>query len=164
MSAFTKQRRQRIIDGYLAESGENVFVPSRFIDWLSGQPQHEAYPAFFSVSDEEAARAYRIEMARRFVQGLRITVSEQTVEGTDRKVSVRMVEAPRYLSPVSNRHEGGGYVPYDPESPEDVAELRRQATVGFQSWYRRHESALTRGEQELATKLFAALEKVTESA
>ena len=164
MSGFTKQRRQRIIDNYLAESGANAFVASEFIDWLSGHPEHEAYSAFFSISDEEAARAYRIEMARRFVRGLRITVSEQKVEGEDRSISVRMVEAPRYVSPVANRHEGGGYVPYDPGSPADVAELRRQATGQLRSWYRRHESALNASEQELATKLFRSLEAMTESA
>ena len=164
MSRFNKQTRQRIIDEYLAATGENAFVPSHFIDWLSGQPEHEAYPAFFSIEDVEAARAYRIDMARRFVSGLRITVSESTVTGKDRKVSVRMIEAPRYISPVAGRRDGGGYQPYDSTNPEAVSELRRQSATALHVWYRRYESVLTNDERSLASDLQKLLEEMTASA
>ena len=164
MSRFNKQTRQRIINDYLAESGENTFVPARFIDWLSNRPEHEAYPAFFSIDDTEAARAYRIELARRFVSGLRVTVSEQTVTDEDRTISVRMVEAPRYISPAANRRDGGGYVPFDAGDPASVAELQRQASVALHVWYRRYESVLSSEERTLATQLQKLLDAVTESA
>src|SRR5690554_3353097 len=43
LMAFAKKDRQRIIDGYLAATGRNLFVASEFIDWLGEHPEHEAY-------------------------------------------------------------------------------------------------------------------------
>ena len=56
MSGFTRKRRQDIIDGYLATTGRNMFVPHEFIDWLAGQTEQEAYPWFFGMDDAAAAR------------------------------------------------------------------------------------------------------------
>ena len=47
MAKFTSADRQRIIDGYLSATGRNMFHPAEFIDWLEGQPDHEAHPWFF---------------------------------------------------------------------------------------------------------------------
>ena len=41
-------------------------------------------------------------------------------------------------SPVANRKEGGGYEPFDPESEEAQAELRRQAGVSLAAWLNRY--------------------------
>ena len=38
-----------MVDDYLNRTGSNLFVPAEFIDWLSGQPDHEAYPGFFEL-------------------------------------------------------------------------------------------------------------------
>lgn len=138
--AFTKQDRQRIIDAYLSETGKNMFVPGEFIDWLSGQSDHEAYPWFFTKSDGEAAREYRIGLARQMASGLRITVQPSEAKGSVVSLTVR--EYPAYVSPVAGRKAGGGYERFDPEDAAALAELQRQAVVSLNSWLRRYAGAV----------------------
>ena len=133
MSGFPKKERQRIVDEYLQATGRNMFVPGEFVDWLGGQPEHEAYGWFYGLDDTEAARQYRIDLARRMASGLRLVVSD--VEAETRTIVVR--EYPAYISPVAARREGGGYAPFDPRSEIDQAELRRQAAVSLTSWLNR---------------------------
>jgi len=137
MSGFPKKERQRIVDEYLQATGRNMFVPGEFVDWLAGQPEHEAYSWFYGLDDTEAARQYRIDLARRMASGLRLVVSD--VEAETRTIVVR--EYPAYISPVSGRREGGGYAPFDPRSEVDQAELRRQAAVSLAAWLNRYRGA-----------------------
>jgi len=97
MASFWK-RRQAIIDGYLSETGRNLFVASEFIDWLEGQPEHEAYPWFFGMDDATAARQHRIALARRMASGLRVVASVETQEAPVVQITER--EYPAYVSPV----------------------------------------------------------------
>lgn len=136
MSGFPKKERQKIIDDYLAETGRNIFVPGEFIDWLSGQKRHLAYPWFFSKSDKEAAREHRIWMARQMASGLRITSRSEDVGGAVVSVTVR--EYPAFVSPMGGRKSGGGYEPFDPSDGAQIAELRRQGIVALQSWLNRY--------------------------
>jgi hypothetical protein len=87
MSGFPKKERQRIVDEYLQNTGRNMFVPGEFVDWLKEQPNHEAYEWFYGMDDGEAARQYRIDLARRMASGLRIVVSE--TETSTSKITVR---------------------------------------------------------------------------
>lgn len=137
MSGFPKSERQRIVDEYLQATGRNMFVPGEFVDWLAGQPQHEAYEWFYALDDTAAARQYRIDLARRMASGLRLVVSD--VETATQTIVVR--EYPAYISPVSGRREGGGYAPFDPRSEIDQAELRRQAAVSLAAWLNRYRGA-----------------------
>ena len=107
MAGFPKKERQRIIDDYLAASGRNMFHPAEFVDWLGGQPDHEAYEWFYGMEDQEAARQWRIQMARQMASGLRIVVQESDPE--DQVVSISVREYPTFISPVSLRKKGGGY-------------------------------------------------------
>ena len=133
MGYFAKKDRQRIVDGYLQETGRNMFVPGEFVDWLADQPEHEAYEWFYALEDGEAARQYRIDLARRMASGLRVVISD-----TDAVTSTIVVrEYPAYVSPVAARKMGGGYAPFDPRSEIDQAELRRQAAVSLTSWLNR---------------------------
>lgn len=141
MAQFTKQDRQRIIDAYLSETGKNMFVAGEFIDWLSGQPDHEAYPWFFAKSEGEAAREYRIGLARQMASGLRITVQPSETKGSVVSLTVR--EYPAYVSPVAGRKAGGGYERFDPEDAAALAELQRQAVTSLNSWLRRYEGAIS---------------------
>jgi len=134
MSGFPKKERQRIIDEYLQATGQNMFVPADFVDWLKGQPQHEAYEWFYGIDDGEAARQYRIDLARRMASGLRIVVNENVSETST--ITVR--EYPAYVSPVASRKHGGGYAPFDPRSEIDQLELRRQAAVQLAAWLNRY--------------------------
>jgi hypothetical protein len=159
MAGFTQARRQRIIDDYLAASGANVFRPGEFIDWLADKPDHEAYAAFYSIDDEEAARAYRIELARRFVSGLRITVTSQFEDTESKVVTIRTSEAPSFVSPLDGRRSGGGYVAYDPDDAESVAAFRVEAAQSLLAWKRRYESTLTRAEQVHLNALLVAMQE-----
>jgi hypothetical protein len=159
-------RRQAIIDGYLSESGRNLFVPSEFIDWLQGQPEHEAFEWFYGKSDAETAREHRIWMARRMANGLRITAEVSTAPGKGQVVSVSVREFPAYLSPVASRRDGGGYQPFDPNDAAAMAELRRQGAVAMRSWLNRYGGAFA-GENLRALEKIAAQaepERVAKSA
>lgn len=139
MAKMTKKRRQAIIDGYLAETGRNMFVPAEFIDWLAGQRDHEAYPWFYGKSDSQLARDHRIWMARRMISGLRIVAQSQNTTST--VVSVTTREYPAFISPVGSRRDGGGYLGVDPRDPQSVEELRRQGVTALRTWLSRYRGA-----------------------
>lgn len=153
--AFKKQDRQRIIDGYLAATGRNMFVAPEFIDWLSDQPEHEAYDLFFSQSDEDAARQYRIDLARRMASGLRIVAQVSHAPDSAQVVHITTREYPAYVSPMAGRKSGGGYEPFDPDSLEAMAELQSQGAQALRSWLARY-----RGAAESAGVDISAIENV----
>lgn len=133
-------RRQAIIDGYLAETGANMFVPGEFVDWLKDRPDHEAYPWFYAKDDAAAAREYRIELARKMAAGLRITAHVE--QPTDGRV-VRIVERsyPAFISPVAGRRSGGGYQPVDAGNAAVMDEVRRQGLAALATWLDRYAGA-----------------------
>ena len=142
---FKKEKRQQIVDDYLAKTGRNQYVPADFVDWLKGQPDHEAYDTFYGKSDAEEARASRIWRARQFVSGLRISVSRSkmpdsaTVHAIERSGTVGRAQVfPAYVSPEAGRKSGGGYFSFDPNDKDHVAELRRQGSRAMLAWQRRY--------------------------
>lgn len=153
MPAFSPQRRQRIIDDYLAQTQRNTFKPGEFIDWLADKPDHEAYNAFYAIDEAEAARAYRIELARRFISGLRVSVTEQEDEGEPRAVNVTFQEAPAFMSPLSGRTTGGGYVALNLEDADSRSMFREEAAAAFKAWERRYAAVLTQEELTSAARL-----------
>ena len=134
--AFKAKDRQRIIDDYLMQTGRNMFLANEFIDWLAGQPEHEAYDAFYGMSDGEAARAHRIGLARRMASGLRIVARQETVEANVVQITTR--EYPAFVSPVAARKSGGGYQPVNPDDGAHLAELRRQGASALRGWLARY--------------------------
>jgi len=136
--AFKQKNRQRIIDGYLAETGRNIFLPREFVEWLADKPDHEAYPIIFAKSDGEAAMEYRVDLARRIAAGLRVTVTHSEV--VNRVVHVTTREYPAFVSPVAHRRGGGGYQPFD-ETGNHTAELRAQGRVALRGWLERYRGA-----------------------
>lgn len=137
--AFSSKDKQRIIDGYLADTGKNLFVAAEFVDWLEEHPEHEAYDWFFGQGDTAAARLYRIELARKMASGLRVRSRIVEEQGSSVRVTERTF--PAYLSPISGRDKGGGYQRFDPSSPESMAELRREGAVAMGQWLRRYRGA-----------------------
>ena len=137
MAGFPKKERQRIIDEYLAASGRNMFVPHEFVDWLGAQPDHEAYEWFYGMDDVEAARQYRIGLARQMASGLRIVIKESQ-EQEQLPIIIKTREYPALISPRENRKNGGGYVAFDPENESDQQELRRQAATSMAAWLSRY--------------------------
>jgi len=138
MAYFSKKTKQRIIDDYLQQTGKNMFVPQELIDWLADRPDHEAYKAFHGRDDELLNEA-KLDLARRFASGLRIVAKTEVIESEVRRIKV--TEYPAYISPVTTRRVGGGYEPFDPESEESQAELRRQAGVQLAAWLNRYRGA-----------------------
>jgi|DEB0MinimDraft_6_1074348.scaffolds.fasta_scaffold01649_17 hypothetical protein len=136
MANFSKKTKQRIIDDYLQVTGANMFVPGEFVDWLQEQPEHEAYEAFYGMDDAEAARQFRIDMARRLASGLRIVAKTESVDSE--VLAIKVTEYPAYISPVAKRRDGGGYEPFDPNDENAQAELRRQAGVSLAAWLERY--------------------------
>jgi len=137
--SYKRSDKQRIIDGYLANTGRNLFVPTEFIDWLAGQPDHEAYDLFYGKDDASAAREWRVEQARKFASGLRIVV--ETSQAKSNVVQIRVQEYPAYISPMAQRKMGGGYHAFSPEDGEAVEELRRQGVVALRTWLNRYGGA-----------------------
>lgn len=136
MSNFARKTRHRIITQYLSDTGKNIYVPEEFVDWLANKPEHEMYDAFYGTDDATAARQWRIDLARRLASGLRIVVKQEEVQQSS-VVSIKVAEYPAYISPVSNRKEGGGYEPFDPNDETSQEELRRQAGVALAAWLNR---------------------------
>lgn len=138
MAGFPMKERQAIIDGYLAATGRNMFVPAEFIDWLSDQPDNPAYELFYGMDDAAAAREHRIQMARNMANGLRITAQVSQVPARASQVNVSVREYPALISPVAGRKSGGGYEPFDPGDGQQAAELRRQGAQALRSWLARY--------------------------
>lgn len=136
--AFRKSDRQRIIDEYLAQTGRNMYVPGEFVDWLADKQDHPAYDLIYGADDEKAAREYRIGIARRMVNGLRIVAKFSTMPGTGVTVHIAHREYPALLSAMRGRHAGGGYEQFNLDSPEAKAELMRQGAAALRSWLGRY--------------------------
>lgn len=167
MAKFDRTYRQKIIDEYLNETRRNVFVPSEFLEWLSDKPDHRAYSVFYGKSDEEAAEAYRINLVRSFVSGLRIAVRVSPVATEQSSIEIKVNESspmsvriPAFMSPASERKGGGGYYPTDPNDPSVMAELRRQAAADLRKIVARHEgvAALVGISMQAVLDLAAALD------
>lgn len=154
--AFKAKDRQRIIDDYLAQTGRNMFVAGEFIDWLAGQPEHEAYDLFYGMTDEHAAREYRLGLARRMASGLRIVARIENTEASVVHITTR--EYPAFVSPVSQRRTGGGYQPVNPEDEAQLTELRRQGAASLRGWLARY-----RGVFEAAGYDLSAVEQIAAS-
>ncbi len=160
--AFTSKDRQRIIDGYLSETGRNMFVASEFIDWLEHQPEHEAYDWFFAIDDAEAARQHRIYLARKMASGLRIEAKTETKEANVVQITER--EYPAYVSPMASRKDGGGYTRFDPSDADAMAELRRQGAVALRSWLDRYAGAFADDDLSALEEIAAPKRGVVQSA
>ena len=76
-----------------------------------------------------------------FVQGLKLVfeVEHQTPTG---KIKIQERDVPLLLSPSSTRQDGMGYYMFDPDDPDHLEELRRQAVVDLKAWLVRYSVAL----------------------
>ena len=135
MSRFNKATKQKIIDDYLNKTGRNICIPDELVAWMKTQPDHEAYD-IFTWDDEEAANSHRVDQARRFISGLRITIKTEVIESEVR--AIKVTEYPAFISPRSTRKEGGGYVPFNPDDEMSQSELRKQAGIALAGWLNRY--------------------------
>lgn len=164
MAHFTKEQRQKIIDDYLRETGENLFIAAQFVDWLSDKKDHVAYAWFYGMDDQSAAREYRIGLARNMASGLRITTQFSAAPAQAKSVSFKTKEYPAMISPMSMRSKGGGYVPFDPDDAKCMVEFRNEAAMMLRSWVRRYRVTIDDGDADRLEAIASTLESVHEEA
>ena len=162
MSKLTRKRRQEIVDDYLAESGDNQYVPGRFVEWLSERPEHPAY-GWFEWDDATAASAHRVERARAFVRDLRVSFSVESVSRSG-VVSVSVLMMPAMISPISGRVDGGGYGPCRVDDEPSMDDYCEEAARALDAWCRRYEAAVVHrgGSVSAARKLIELLAPANE--
>lgn len=146
---FSKSKRQEIIDQYLAETGENMFVPARFVDWLEDKPDHPCWQMWHGVDAEDAKRKWMIDQVRRFTSDLRIVVTHSEIVNSNVK-TITTREFPAYISPMTSRSNGGGYVRFDPRHRETLDELKAQAAASLRMWLSRYRGAAEEDEIDVS--------------
>lgn len=140
MAKFTKALRQEIIRDF-ATRHNGFYNPLLFLEEVRASgPEHPAYE-WFEWNDDRAAQEHRLWQAREFARDLKVSFTVQEI-GRNKAIKVREVSMPLALSPVEGRHKGGGYFVSDPDNPEHLEELARQAATALESWLRRYEAAL----------------------
>src|SRR5690606_18341601 len=115
--------------------------------------------------DDRAAQEHRLWQAREFARDLKVSFTVQEI-GRNKAIKVREVSMPLALSPVEDRHKGGGYFVSDPQNPEHLEELARQAATALESWLRRYEAALLHagGSKDAIKQQIQLLEKAAPKA
>lgn len=145
---FTKAFRQEVVDAYVAKHGR--FDVQGFLAEAS-DPGHPAH-GWFTWDDEAAAHRYRLDQAREFISGLRITfeVKKQHRSGV-RVVTTRMPLA--IAGP-----DGSGYTMTDPGSKEGRRPACREAARTLRQWVERYQGAVL-----LAGGSLRSLERVADA-
>jgi len=134
-----KERAEIVKDFCLRHGG--VYNPQTFVEEVrSTGPDHPAYN-HFTWNDTEAAHKQRTWEARMFVQGLKLEYKIEHLTPTG-KIKVQERDVPLLLSPSETRQDGMGYYMFDPDDPEHLEELRRQAVVDLKAWVVRYAVAL----------------------
>lgn len=135
---LTKGDRQRIVDGYLAETSAEVFRAREFLEWLQPREDHPAWPVFFGRDEADLARERREQLVRHFVSDLRIRIrySSATESGL---VSFRVAEVPAFVSPLNWRAQSGGYRRVDGD--DALADVRSEGARALRAWLERYRGA-----------------------
>jgi hypothetical protein len=137
---ITKEVREQIIADF-AQRHDGVYDPAVFVREVKNVGErHPAY-AWFQWDDNVASKEYRIWQARIFAQGLTIKFRIEEV-GQRGKMKIVETEMPMLMSPIVNRHSGGGYLISNPSDPEHIAMLCGEGAIALQSWLRRYQAAL----------------------
>lgn len=155
---FTKEIRQQIIRDF-ATRHNGHFNPRLFVEEVRQQGENHPAHGWFTWDKDKAAEAHLLWEAREFAKDLRVTFTVEEV-GRNKSITVREVAMPFALSPAHHRDKGGGYVVSDPNDPEHMAELCRQAATDLDRWLRRYEAALifAGGSAQVMRKQLATLE------
>lgn len=159
MARFTKELRQQIIRDFCLRRNAEFDAKLFEQEVRETGPSHPAYE-WFEWDGDRAASEYRVWQARQFANGLKVSFQVEEV-GRAGVIRVREVEAPMLVSPTEGRRAGGGYFLTDPENPDHMAELCRQAVIDLNRWLRRYQAALVHagGSVTLIERQIALLDK-----
>jgi hypothetical protein len=139
MTKFTKALRQRIVEDF-AKAHNGWFDAAQFFAHVEkAGPDHPAY-GWFQWDRDKAWHEHNLDLARDFARGLVVKFEIQT--GEPQKFTIAQRSAPFLVSPVSSRANGGGYYLNDPQDPEHIAELGRQAAQSLAWLMRRYAAPL----------------------
>lgn len=142
MARFTKEQRQEIVREF-AVRHNGQYNAALFLEEVHAAGQtHPAYE-WFQWDKTKAAREHQLWQAREFALGLKVVFNIQEI-GRNKRIKIKTATMPMVISPAQGRGDGGGYVLSNPDDPEHVAELCRQAAVALRSWYSRYHGALVK--------------------
>jgi hypothetical protein len=144
---FTKKMKQDLVDEYLNTTGQNVARVAEMREWLRNQPDHPFYAFVFDKDEHDAANQYYDGRLRLLISGLRVTYEVKSIDTS--LYDIKVVEKPLHISPVSNRRQGGGYVSFDADSDEMMADFRNEASAALASFCRRYELAIVKSNIDL---------------
>jgi len=144
---FTKKMKQDLVDEYLNTTGQNVARVAEMREWLRNQPDHPFYAFVFDKDEHDAANQYYDGRLRLLISGLRVTYEVKSIDTS--LYDIKVVEKPLHISPVSNRRQGGGYVSFDADSDEMMADFRNEASAALSSFCRRYELAIVKSNIDL---------------
>lgn len=140
MRKFTKALRQQIVREF-AVRHNGQYNPHLFVEEVRAQGENHPAHAWFQWDRDKAAGEYWLWQAREFASGLTVSFKIEEI-GKNRKITIREIEAPLVQSPMDGRRDGGGYELFDPENPEHMTELCRQAAVSLTTWFTRYRGAI----------------------
>lgn len=149
MMRFTKEMKQELVDEYLNKTGQNIARVSEMREWLREQPDHPFYEFVFDKDEHEAANQYYDSRLRLLISGLRVTYEVKSIDTS--AYDIRVVEKPMHISPASRRSQGGGYIAFDADNPELMAEFRNEAAKRLRSYCERYELAIINAGVSLET-------------
>jgi hypothetical protein len=164
MARFTKELRQEIVMEFAIRHNGQFDAALFFKEVEAEGSDHRAHE-WFTWDASKAALEHHLWQAREFAVGLKVIFTVEHI-GRNKKVTLRQVTMPLVFSPRQGQRSGGGYVLTDPDSPEQVAELCRQAAVALRSWHARYNGALAKAGGSVANieTAIAVLEKAAPQA
>lgn len=149
---ISKEERKVIVDEFKARHNGRYDADEFLKEVKEAGESHPAY-RWFTWDQGEAAYQFNLIQARMFAQHIEIYVEQpKIVEGVQVNITT---EAPAFISPISNRSSGGGYVEFD------VNILCEEAAKTLRSWLRRYQVCLNHVGQssEVLEQIAKALEK-----
>jgi len=149
---ISKEDRKVIVDEFKSRHNGRYDAEEFFKEVREAGESHPAYE-WFEWDQGEAAYQWNVLQARMFAQHIVINVEQpKVVDGVTVNIST---EAPAFISPVSNRSSGGGYVEFD------VNVLCEEAAKTLRSWLRRYQVCLNHVGQssEVLEQIAKALEE-----
>ena len=135
---ISKNDRQKIVDEF--SSRNHGWDARMFRDEVRDAGEDHPAWTWFTWEESDAADAWQVQEAMKFVHGLRIRYSLEIVERGVKRI--RVVESPHVFSPLTTRRTGGGYVILDPEDPKIMTDFLDEARAALEAWLFRYNGAL----------------------